>query len=215
MNHHSLVQHYKILKHMANLSEVMFNNGKNPDIAKRMKWDIYETDDDTYRVLFDKTTSLFELIRIHKSSGYKLANTSITNTVLSYVNNYIYSGASNGSSFGLRLNCREKDIIYVTPDNRSKIDLSILPDTVLELLERDCYEELEFQYSTLYNFEGQSFQLYCIYSLLSHADNIHTFPVPGYYVNIDLVKRVYESDIDEVESALYNLLQKTIKDLSC
>lgn len=216
MNQESLIKHYRICKHLINFSILMHNNPNNSNIASRMQWNVLDTDTDSYNLFFNRYNNTFEFIRTQKLTniGYKIAVSSIgKNGSYNHSNNYIFGGLSN-RSYGIRVNGEIKVIKYVPPDNSPAIELDPLPiESMRGLLIDNSYEELEFQYGTLHNFENDSFPMYCIYSLLFHVDDIAESIAPDFLKNIDLLKPVYDEDVNELELNLDSILHKAIKDI--
>lgn len=219
MNKNSLIKHYRILKNLTAFAKILFTNIKNPDIGYKMQWTLFESDEDVYHLYFNKDICTFELTRVHKqlSTGYRIAEVGITKKSNGYFksNNYIFGGTT-AQSFGIRYSGSRETMLYISPDDNSSIELEPLPiESMKGLIVDDSYEEMEFQYGTLHDFKNESFQMYCIYSLLHHVDEIGEEVSSGYVYEIDLFKNIYESDLEGLSNAIEDLINTSKEQLSC
>lgn len=212
MKQHSLVQHYNILKALKEICHTLYNSDEN-SIPFRMKWDLMETETDEYVLFCTKKSSALQLVRINKEkkSGYTIAKFSVSHKNYYSTKNTIYNNGKGFNFYG-----DETTLHYVEPGKKEAVELECLPlYTVRNLLLDDGLEELEFQYGTLHNFDGDSFDMYCIFSLLLNVDDICT-PLDNDATNrLSFLEVIGSDDVtDTLVETLVNLKDKIIQDLA-
>lgn len=211
MNQHSLVQHYNILKTLKEISHAIYLSESN-DIPFRIKWDLMQTYTDEYVLFCTKKSSALQLVRINKErkAGYTIAKFEVSHKNYYNSKNSIYK---NGKGFNY--NGDETTIQYVEPGKKEAVELDCLPvGTVRNLLLDEGLEELEFQYGTLHNFDGDSFEMYSIFSLLHNVDEIDK-PIADQTINrLSFLDVVGDNVVDSLLLSLTELKNKIVEDLS-
>lgn len=211
MNHNSLLQHYTILKTLKDLSNIIFLSDSN-ELPFRMKWDLLETDTDTYVLFSTKKSAHMQLVRISKATQavHAIASFSIEPKSYNIQINKIYNGGT-----GFLFTGEENIMRFLEPGKKEVINLNALPQEAMRgLLGGAGIEELEFQYGTLHNFDGDSFAMYCIFSLLYYVDNICEKVKGEHFNGLSLLNIVSnEDDLDLLVSSLTVLKEKVQKDL--
>lgn len=210
MNQHSLVQHYEILKSLKEISHALFLNDSN-DLPFRMKWELMETETDTYVLFSTKKSAALQLVRVNKTkqAGYTIARFSVETKNYQPQPNKIYKDGTGFLYAG-----DETTLRFVEPGKKEPEVLECLPlYTVRNLLLDDGLEELEFQYGTLHNFEGDSFEMYCLFSLLHNVDDIGNEVKSGYHNRLSFLDVVGNGVLDSLVQSISELKVKLLQDL--
>lgn len=211
MNQHSLVQHYNILKTLKEISHAIHLSESN-DIPFRMKWDLMETSTDEFVLFCTKKSSALQLVRINKErkAGYTIAKFEVTGKNYYSGKNSIYKAGNGFNYVG-----DETTLHYVEPGKKEPVVLECLPiETVRNLLLDEGLEELEFQYGTLHNFDGNSFEMYSIFSLLHNVDEIGTALPDGNTNRLSFLDIVDGDVVDALLQSLIELKNKIVEDLT-
>lgn len=210
MNQHSLLVHYNIIKTLKEISHAIYLSNSN-QFPFRMKWDLLENETESY-ALFSTKKSALQLSRINKvkGAGYPMAKFEVANANTAIDSNGIYRGGT-----GFTIHNSKPFLNYLEPGNKTPEVLEPLPmDTMSSLLFNEGLEELEFQYGTVLNFVGTSFEMYCLFSLLHNVDEIGTPIANNTFNRVSFLDIIDDSVEDELLSSLVQLKDKIILDLS-
>ncbi|WP_416470402.1 hypothetical protein [Salmonella enterica] len=215
MNHNTLFKHYRILKHLVECSKKLDQSAGNPEIKFKMMWELGEFDEKVIRLHYAKDNASIQMSIIDpiKHDIKRIVKIRMAH------NNHYYDKKNylsyNGNGF--TINGSDK-IRYTELNAHEHILLDPLPlETAGSLVLRDSLEEIDFQYNTLYNFTGNAFQMYCIFSMLFHIDNITK---PFYMnsgeevlMNVELSMNIPENIIDDLAVRVEEFHKKLHEDL--
>lgn len=209
MNKDSMIKHYKFLKYFRELGVVLFNSN-HPDVLSRMQWTLFEDETVMCKLNLLKSSNILRLDIHYKHKSRVMKSVFLfeeiskwmtsLNTIVCSPNNYLFR-ITNGIN----------NISYNEPNKSTTTVLEMLsPEITDQLRNNEIFDELEFQYSTMYNIEPGAFELFCIFNLLTH-DVIKTEIEKQYRMVMKLDLSEY---IDELVQNLTILKNKVIWDLS-
>jgi|AGFS01.1.fsa_nt_gi hypothetical protein len=214
MNHNSMLKHYRMIKYIQQAT-VLLDQSDSTEIKHRMMWDLGDVND-THSLRLFYTRGSNEFIVMIMNNETHNGNT-ILKTHLAENNGY-YSPENYLTGKSLVLSGKKTTLRFTEKNAHEAIELESLPvEAGGSLIVRDEMEELEFQHSTVTAFDGHSFGLYCIFSLLNIVDNMFDGYVAknekkyDQYINLPTV--VDDSIIDEVESKIVTFVQNLKEDI--
>lgn len=214
MNHDALILYYKILRDLIEMSDAFRQAGDDPDIAYRMKWWLFETEEDDYVLFFNKDDSALLLMRQtkEKSIGHTIAKVDIVDMSRWLSDNYIFQ-SGNGFQIG-KNNDTIKLLEYGSSNVLSEIQAFNF-ETAKSLLNDDVLQELEFQYSTVHNFSSEVFKMYCLFSLLVRLDGTkEDSSTTNRIAFMGVSHHLHDSVLPMLQETIFNLKTKVKEDLS-
>lgn len=211
MDQKSCITHYRILQSLKDISHALYLS-ESSDIQFRMKWDVLETDTNNYCLFFTKPTAALQLVRIDKEKkvGHTIAKVEVAKNYYGSNKNNMYRGGT-----GFAFNGTDRTLNYSEPYKNTLVELECLPvESVRSLILEDSMEELKFQYETLHDFSGDSFEMYCIFSLLHNIDDIAEPIKDGTINRVSFTEVVLDEDVYKLKEELTVLKEKLTKDLA-